>query len=173
MNQKPLIILGSARQQSDTKTYVEFVFKDLDHKLINLLDFNISAFNYSANYSPNDDFYKLIEMILDRNTIIFATPVYWYSMSGLMKNLFDRFTDIVTVKKEVGRQLNGKRMFLIAVGTDKKLPDGFETPFKLTAEYLNMIYEDGIYFSTQYQDRERYQQEKNVFIEKLLRHTEK
>lgn len=169
MNQKPLIILGSARQQSDTKAYVEFVFKDLDHKIVNLLDFNISPFNYSANYSSKDDFYKLIETTLDYKTIVFATPVYWYSMSGLMKNLFDRFTDIVTVKKEVGRKLSGKSMFLIAVGIDKKLPNGFETPFILTAEYLSMIYEDGVYFSTQYQTTEKHRLKKrNDFIKNFL-----
>lgn len=167
MNQKPLIILGSARQQSDTKRYVDFVFKNLDHTIVNLLDFNISSFKYSADYSSQDDFYKVIETILDYESIVFATPVYWYSMSGLMKNLFDRFTDIVTVKKEIGRRMTEKGMFLIAVGVDEKLPDGFETPFKLTAEYLGMIYHDSSYFSTQNQSVEDRLPEKNTFIKKL------
>ena len=167
LNQKPLIILGSARQQSDTKNCVDFVFKDIQHTILNLLDINISPFNYSANYSLQDDFYKLIETILDYQTIVFATPVYWYSMSGLMKNLFDRFTDIVTVKKKIGRKLSGKSMFLIAVGTDEQLPDGFEIPFRLTAEYLSMIYKYGVYFSTQNDSVENHLQQKNLFIEKL------
>ena len=139
----------------------------MDHKIVNLLDFNISPFNYSADYSSQDNFYKLVETILNYQTIIFATSVYWYSMSGLMKNLFDRFTYIVTVKKEIGRRLSGKSMFLIAVGTDEKLREGFETPFKLTAEYLGMIYQDGVYFSTQNRFIETRLQNKNRLIKKL------
>ena len=134
MNQKLLVILGSARHDSDTKTYANFVFENVDHNIVTLLDYSISPFNYSANYPSDDDFYKLVEKILDYRTIVFATPVYWYSMSGLMKNLFDRFTDIVTVKKETGKKLNGKSMFLIAIGTEKKLPTGFDIPFKLTPD---------------------------------------
>lgn len=139
----------------------------MDHQIVNLLDFNISPFNYSANYPPADNFYELMGIILDYSHIVFATPVYWYSMSGLMKNLVDRFTDIVTVKKEIGRKLRGKSMFLIAVGVDEKLPGGFETPFKLTAAYLGMIYQDRIYFSTQNQSVENQVLVKNRFIKKI------
>lgn len=168
MNEIPLIILGSARCVSDTKSYVDFLFKDTQHAIVNLLDFNISPYNYSGNYPNNDEFDNLMEEILKYKTIIFATPVYWYSMSGLMKNMFDRFTDLVTIKKEIGRKLNGKLIFLIAVGTDEKLPNGFEIPFKLTAEYLEMIYKNDIYFSTKYENIEQKNLErKNEFSAKL------
>ena len=96
--QIPLIILGSARQQSDTKSFVDFVFNKIDHKLVDLLKYNISSYNYTGTYPTSDNFKQLTEEILNHDIIIFATPVYWYSMSGLMKNLFHRFTDLVTIK---------------------------------------------------------------------------
>lgn len=67
--------------------------------------------------------------MLHDDKIIFATPVYWYSMSGLMKTFFDRLTDLVTIQKSVGRKLKGKETFLFAVGTDDLLPAGFTIPF--------------------------------------------
>ncbi|MEP6628241.1 MAG: NAD(P)H-dependent oxidoreductase [Ginsengibacter sp.] len=168
MKESPLIILASGRFQSDTKSFVDFVFKDVDHTIAELLNFNISPFNYSGNYPNDDEFYNLIGEIIKYKTIIFATPVYWYSMSGLMKNFFDRFTDLVTIRKETGRKLSGKSMFLIAVGTDEKLPTGFETPFKLTAEYFDMTYKNSVYFSIKHQNTDRYKLEKkNKFIDEI------
>ena len=170
MNENPLIILGSARQESDTKFYVDFLFNDIDYTIANLLNFNILPFNYSGNYADNDEFENLIEKILDYKTIVFVTPVYWYSMSGLMKNLFDRFTDIGTVKKGIGRKLRGKSMFLIAVGTDEILPDGFEIPFTLKAKYFDMFYRGYVYFSSKHENISGHNLEKkNEFIVKLLR----
>jgi multimeric flavodoxin WrbA len=68
-------------------------------------------------------------------------------MSGLMKNFMDRFTDLITVEKQRGRQLRGKKTFLLAVGADKELPEGFEIPFRLTSEYFKMTYLGAIYYA--------------------------
>ncbi|MCP4458779.1 MAG: NAD(P)H-dependent oxidoreductase [Cytophagales bacterium] len=38
-----------------------------------------------------------------------ATPVYWYSMSGIMKVFLDRIYDVLTIEKELGRKLHGKK----------------------------------------------------------------
>jgi multimeric flavodoxin WrbA len=144
---KPLVILGSARRKSDTKSCVEIVFKNTEIDLLDLLDFNISPFDYESDYPLNDDFDRMINEMIKHRVIVFATPVYWYSMSGLMRILFDRFTDLVTLKKEMGRKMKGISIFLLAVGVDSELPNGFETPFKLTADYLGMNYKTKIYFS--------------------------
>ncbi|KQM69423.1 hypothetical protein ASE74_05345 [Pedobacter sp. Leaf216] len=65
-----------------------------------------------------------------------------------MKNLFDRLTNWVTLNKDVGRNLKGKTMQLIAVGTDADLPDGFTTPFFMTANYLELDYKGHLYFNS-------------------------
>lgn len=86
--------------------------------------------------------------MIEHYAIVFATPVYWYAMSGLMKVLFDRFTDLVTVRKDLGRQLKDRRVFLIACGADPDLPEGFEVPFRRTADYLAMKYCGSFYVQT-------------------------
>ena len=62
-----------------------------------------------------------------------------------MKVFFDRLTDLVTVRQDLGRQLEGRKVFLVACGSDPELPDGFEVPFRRTADYLRMDYEGGFY----------------------------
>jgi putative NADPH-quinone reductase len=158
----PLIIIGSSRRQSETKSFVNGIFNETIHKQIDLLDFNIAPYNYDGIYPP-DDFNKLAEEFLQHNTIIFATPVYWYSMSAVMKQVFDRLTDLVTIRKSTGRLLKGKTVFLISVGNDAKIPEGFEIPFKNTAEYLDMKYGGCIYLSTGHeaeQDQKRSEKER-------------
>ena len=41
----------------------------------------------------DDDFLGVAEAMVDAEAILFATPVYWYSMSGRLKRFFDRLTD--------------------------------------------------------------------------------
>lgn len=159
MTDRALVILGSARKQGETTAFLHKVFASCDYKLIDLLDFQIAAFDYSQNYPVTDTFLKVVDQLLLHNVIVFATPVYWYAMSGLMKTFFDRFTDLVTTKKHLGRGLKGKSTLLIAVGADEELPYGFEAPFKLTSEYLDMIYQGCIYYSTKFPKNEDVLQE--------------
>jgi putative NADPH-quinone reductase len=147
MRTQPLIIFGSARHKSYTAFFTEHVFKNMDKQVIDLLDHYIAPYGYHAEYPETDKFYFIIQRVLQHQTIVFATPVYWYAMSAQMKMFFDRLTDLVTTQKETGRKLKGKSVFLLAVGADPELPPGFEVPFKLAAEYLDMRYSNCIYFA--------------------------
>ena len=155
MSSAPLILLASARKQSDTKEFLGKVFGDTGHQVIDLLDANIGKYDYSGSYPSNDGFMKVVNEMLDHEVIVFATPVYWYAMSGLMKTFFDRLTDLITIEKGAGRKLKGKRMLLLSVGADEELPQGFEIPFKLTAEYFEMNFDGSIYYSTGYPKEEK------------------
>lgn len=146
MKSIPLIILGSARKNSDTQKLVELVFEGAAYELIDLLDYLISHYNYKEEYPDTDEFLTIIEQMLQHNVIVFATPVYWYSMSGYMKVFFDRLTDIVSSQKHIGRKLKGKKVALLAVSNSDALPEGFEIPFRDTASYLDMEYL-GCFFS--------------------------
>ena len=149
MRPRHLVIIGSARKQSDTKKFVDTIFDGIGHTLIDLRDLKINGYDYSHDYPQEDEYSKIVNQFLSHESIYFATPVYWYSMSSLMKTLFDRFSDLVTYQKTIGRKLKGKSIFLIAVGAESILPDGFEVPFRCTSEYLDMEYRGSIYHCTQ------------------------
>jgi len=145
----PLILLASARKDSDTLRLVQTLFQDTPHRVEDLLEYRIGPYRYENDYPPEDEFLEVIDLVLQHQVLVLATPVYWYAMSGLLKTFFDRLTDLVTVQKALGRQLKGKTVFLVAVGNDSKLPDGFEVPFKLTCKYLDMKYGSSLYGSTE------------------------
>jgi putative NADPH-quinone reductase len=168
MENHPLVIIASARKKSDTRMFTQRVFNRVDHVLIDLLDHIIMPYNYENDYLEEDEFISLFEMMLKHEKIVFATPVYWYAMSGLLKNFFDRFTELITTKKHLGRQLKGKRSYLLVIGADKLMPPGFEHPFLLTSEYLDMEYKGHLYYSTKHSIEEEIMQGQiNDFINKI------
>lgn len=142
---KPLVILGSHRSPSHTQQFLEAVFVGQQLTLANLLEIEILPYAYAADYPAQDEFFRVVDQLLAHDRIVFATPVYWYAMSGRMKNFFDRLTDLVTTRKELGRQLRGKTMLLLVVGADAALPEGFAVPFTSTAAYFEMHFGGSIY----------------------------
>jgi len=137
---RTVIILGSSRKSSETKKVVEELIRMSGWDLIDLADYNISHFDYEYK-NRNDDYIDLIKKIInDYDILIFATPVYWYSMSGIMKVFFDRFTDLLTIEKELGRKLRRKKMGVISSSNGDNLGEYFWLPFSKTANYLGIKY---------------------------------
>jgi multimeric flavodoxin WrbA len=139
MNTK-LIINGSSRKEGNTQKVVDYLNQQNDFDVIDLLDYNIGPFHYEFNNSK-DDFIPLMEEILTKyDTLLFATPVYWYAMSGTMKIFFDRFSDLLHYRKDLGRTLRGKSLAMISNSGANDRKPGFEMPFIESAKYLGMTY---------------------------------
>ena len=137
---KTVIIIGSSRKDGETKKVINELIKIANYDVIDLIDYDISHYDYD-HLNRNDDFIGLLNHITDSyHTLVFATPVYWYSMSGIMKVFFDRLTDLLTIEKELGRKLRNKNMAVISSSNGNNLEDHFWLPFKKTAEYLGMHY---------------------------------
>jgi multimeric flavodoxin WrbA len=135
-----VIIQASARSNGDTHTIVNELNKHHTFDVIDLKTKNVGHYEYDFSNS-DDDFLPMMEEIISKyNTIVFATPVYWYSMSGILKAFFDRLSDLLHEKNELGRQLRGKKMAMISNNNYDDLKDGFSMPFKESANYLGMSY---------------------------------
>ncbi|HGS4449180.1 TPA: flavodoxin family protein, partial [Vibrio cholerae] len=100
----------------------------------------------------NDDFIHLINKLVEFDHLVFASPVYWYSMSAQLKVFFDRLSDLLTLEKELGRCLKGKSVSVISTGFNKACPSCFSEPFQLTADYLGLVYKGCTYVSVQSED---------------------
>lgn len=136
---KPIIIMGSARSTGQTRLAIETIIGDAKIPLIDLCSLNISPFDYEHK-NENDDYIPLMERVTEENDlIILATPVYWYSMSTIMKIFIDRVSDLLSLRKDVGRKLRGKKIFVVA-SFSTSLPKGFEDTFSQTCEYLGIEY---------------------------------
>ena len=144
-----LVISGSARGDGNTSRTVEHLRRALglrDEQVVDLQARRLEPFRYDPPPAA-DDFQAIVDRVLAHQHIVFATPVYWYAMSGLMKTFFDRLTDLLLTPdgRRTGRALAGRDVWVIATGTDPDLPDGFEIPFARTAEYFGMHWREAFY----------------------------
>jgi len=128
-----VLLQASARPKGDTFQVAEKLATKLKANHLDLLDYKVYPFNYEQVYPEDDDFLRLVkEEILPREQIIFASPVYWYSMSGPMKIFFDRISDLLKSQKDLGRQLRGKRMSVLSVSNDEVINASFYDAFALS-----------------------------------------
>lgn len=135
---RTLGILGSARNDGKTAALTSAVFRHLDDAtVVDLNDFGIDPYTYDGARG-GDDFHALARLMEEADVIVFASPVYWYSMSGPMKVFFDRLTDLTDHYKPIGKELAGKSAFLIATSNSPEAPACFEPPFADTARYFDM-----------------------------------
>jgi len=141
MDYKTVVIFGSSRSFGNTRKVLDkLVELKNDVDIIDLNAYNIGYFDYEFK-NKDDDFIKVMEKVVTYNTIIFATPIYWYTMSAQLKTFFDRISDLLFEgNKEIGRKLRGKQMGVISCGSDAQYIEGFEMPFKESANYLGMTY---------------------------------
>ncbi|MBV7268972.1 flavodoxin family protein [Winogradskyella luteola] len=137
---KGVIIQASSRSDGDTNCIVTVLKKKTDFDVIDLNQKHIGHFDYKFK-NKNDDFKPLFYEITEKyNTIIFATPIYWYTMSGLLKVFLDRISDFLYDEKDIGRRLRKMKMGIVSSSNENMVFDGFAMPFEKSAEYLGMKY---------------------------------
>jgi len=134
-----VLILGSARSNGNTRKVCDHIQKVYSIPLVDLNDFDIGYYSYEEE--QEDDFFQVIEQLLEFDTFIFATPVYWYTMSAQLKTFLDRFTDLLKIRKDLGRKLRTKQMKVICCSSDQEEYPEFWSPFSRSAEYLGMEYQ--------------------------------
>lgn len=113
---KVLAINGSPRKEGNTDLLCqEFLkgSKESGHETeqINLVELNMSFFGTKKN--PEEKTEEAIQKLLEADVIVLATPVYFYSMSALMKNFIDRTVGCYT-------KITGKKFYYIICSWDPK-----------------------------------------------------
>jgi len=147
-DKRVLVIVGSTRRNSRTEKAVDELCPYKKFEMVHLCELEIRQYDYMHELNADDDFESIVEKLRDVDVIVFASPVYWYSMSGRMKVFFDRMTELLSTYKDVGRSLRGKECWVIATGAEAAAPKGFEDAFRLTAGYFHLEYKSLIYRCT-------------------------
>ncbi|EGQ9939661.1 TPA: NADPH-dependent oxidoreductase [Vibrio vulnificus] len=142
------VILGTSKSDGNTRKLADSFVEQSGAKLFDLTNFNVSFYDYSHE-NKNDDFLPIIHELLSFDHLVFASPVYWYSMSAQLKVFFDRLSDLLTIEKELGRKLKGKSISVLSTGYNLELPDCFVQPFELTAKYMQLEFKGCEYLAIQ------------------------
>ena len=120
-----MAIHGSSRNEGNTETLTHYVLKDVPATHLYLREYSIQPIvdqrHDPEGFAPVDDDYdQLINKVIDHDILIFSTPLYWYGMSGLMKNFIDRWSQSLRDPRyEFREAMHGKQAYVIITGGEK------------------------------------------------------
>lgn len=134
-----IILFASSRRNGNTGQLTDAIANELGVDVIDLGERDISAFDYE-HQNRSDDFEPLMEQVLSAENIIFASPIYWYSVAPPMKTFIDRISDYLELPDllEKGRKLRGKKGYVISTSISDSPDEPFINAFRETFSYLGM-----------------------------------
>lgn len=138
---KAIAVFASARRNGNTGKFIDLIANKLDIQIIDLLEKNISPYDYDHN-NINDDFIPVMNQLLAHDKIIFVTPVYWYGPCAQMKTFIDRTSDFLDVDelRNIGRSLRNKTAYIVCTSISDDADSSFINSFRNTFDYLGMNY---------------------------------
>lgn len=120
-----LVLNGSSRENGNTESLTRAILKDLPHTHIHLREKEILPIedkrHTEEGFQPvDDDFHEVIREVLSHDLIIFATPLYWYGMSGSMKNFVDRWSQALRDSRyRFKEEMAQKSAYVVITGGDQ------------------------------------------------------
>lgn len=119
---KIAVIYGSSRENGNSEQLTELVIKDLPVTRFYLRNYDIKPIRDKRHTEEgfplvDDDYHKIITQVMEHDVLLFVTPLYWYGMSGDMKNFIDRWSHSLRDSRYDFRgAMKEKQAFVIIVG---------------------------------------------------------
>ena len=138
---KSIILFSSANKDGNTAKTVDKIHAEHQCEMINIDELDITPYRYNNQY-PNDDFYCLLNKISNADNIVFASPVYWYSVTAPMKNLIDRMTELSQSPKLKSQHelFKTKRGFVVSSSGNRRMCPVFRAFFSEFFSYNKIDY---------------------------------
>jgi multimeric flavodoxin WrbA len=119
-----LLINGSSRENGNTEQLADVMLQGISCTRVNIRNFFIQPI-VDQRHVPGgftavaDDYDQIIEMVRQHDVLIFATPIYWYGMSGHMKQFIDRWSQSLRdTRFSFKAEMEKKKGFVVICGGD-------------------------------------------------------
>jgi multimeric flavodoxin WrbA len=134
-----IALFSSSRRKGNTGRLMDRIAATLDIEVVDLASLRITPYDYDHS-NRDDDFEPLMDRVLAHGQIIFASPIYWYSVSPPMKIFIDRISDFLDLSDLLskGRRLRGKNAFIVCTSVCDEASPLFMSAFRETFDYLGM-----------------------------------
>lgn len=145
------VLFGSPRRKGNTKKLLDYLLdglkrKGYDIKVLYLNDVNIRPCQgclkclKDGDCKIKDDMRDIRKYILDSDLLVFASPVYWFSVSAQLKLVIDRMISFMDTS--YNSRIKGKKAItLMTSGADEKdVMDASLIMFRKTFDLLGIKY---------------------------------
>ena len=143
---KITVITGSPRKNGNTFTMVDSFIRSAEAKGHQVVRFDAAMMNIGGCHacmtcfktgkacSFDDDFNIIAPHILEADAIVYAMPVYWYTIPAQIKGVIDKVFSFCIAEKPI----SGKKMGLICCCEeyDASVMEGVRLPLERTAALL-------------------------------------
>ena len=129
-----LFINGSPNKDGNTARLARELIGDRPYEQLNLAEHKV--YDYGQSYG-DDDFEDVLARIEAAGTLVVGSPVYWHSLSGMLRNLLDRFYGPVREGS-----MSGKTLYFVFQGgaPTREMLDWGEYTMKCFAALYGMTY---------------------------------
>lgn len=104
-----LFINSSPNKNGNTFYIGEEILKNKEYKILQMSDYKVSQ--YGQVYS-DDQIAEIFKEIEKADTILIGSPIYWYSVGGILKTFIDR-----SYMLKEAEALKGKNLYVFAQGS--------------------------------------------------------
>lgn len=105
---KILFMNASPNKDGATVQIARELLKDNDYDTMEMRNYNVSQF---GAVKKDDQMTDMLNIINDYDTLVIGTPVYFYTVSGILKTFIDRLYLL-----EEAKCLKGKKLYFFAQG---------------------------------------------------------
>lgn len=105
---KILFMNASPNKDGSTVFIANKLLKNNDYDTMEMGDYNVSQFGAVRD---NDQMKDMLNIIKNYDTLVIGTPVYFYTVSGILKTFIDRLYLL-----EEAECLKGKKLYFFAQG---------------------------------------------------------
>lgn len=106
---KILFMNSSPNKNGNTYRIGEELLKNINYETMQMSDYKISQYGQIFN---DDQMKEILEKTKPFDTLVIGTPVYWYTVGGILKTFIDRL--YMLPEAEI---LKGKDLYLFAQGS--------------------------------------------------------
>lgn len=140
------VLLGSSRDEGNSEQLAQAVCDGISVNWVRLREKNIRPIvdqrHTESGFQPvNDDYEAVIQSVMTSSMLLFCTPLYWYGMSGLMKNFVDRWSQSLRSSDyDFKAHMQGKPCYVLVSGGPKVHTTGLPLiqQFKHIFDFMSM-----------------------------------
>lgn len=105
---KILFMNASPNNNGATVSIAQKILKDYSYDIMQMSNYNVSQYGAVRD---NDEIKDMLNIIGNYDTLVIGTPVYFYTVSGILKTFIDRL--YLLEETEI---LKGKKLYFFAQG---------------------------------------------------------
>ncbi len=107
--EKILFVNSSPNRDGNTYRIGEELLKDKEHDVLQMADYKISQY---GQVFEDDEMKEVLKEIDKYDILVIGSPVYWYTVGGMLKTFIDRLYMLPEAEA-----LKGKKLYLFAQGS--------------------------------------------------------